>query len=310
MKIPDWSTDLGRKPKLLIVDDQRINIRALYELFRQECDVLMATSGEQAIALSKSELPDLILLDVMMDDIDGYEVCRRLKADALTQNLPIIFLTGKDTRNDEVLGFELGAVDFISKPFHPVVVKARVQTHLAMQLQANLLRSHALIDGLTGVPNRRKFDEYSETVWRNGQREQTPLSLLMFDVDFFKRYNDRYGHQAGDVCLKSVARYLAQAPGRPYDLLARYGGEEFACLLPNTAAEGAVLIAEKMLAGIRELQIEHLDSIDNIVTVSIGVATKIPSPDSTINDLIAAADKQLYTAKAAGRAQYSAIELL
>jgi PleD family two-component response regulator len=203
-----WLPHPHNRPKLLIVDDQSTNIRVLHELFREDCDVFMATSGEQAITVCQTQLPDLILLDVVMDDVDGHEVCRRLKADPVTQGIPIIFITAQQRDSDEALGLELGAVDFISKPINPIIVRARVRTHLTLKLQNDLLRSMALMDGLTGVANRRKFDEDISADWRQCFREQKPLSLILADVDYFKRYNDRYGHLAGDGCLKSVAQAL------------------------------------------------------------------------------------------------------
>ncbi|KOX99705.1 diguanylate cyclase [Pseudomonas nunensis] len=290
------------RPKLLIVDDQPTNIRVLHELFREDFDVFMATSGEQAITVCHVQQPDLILLDVVMEGMDGYEVCRRLKADTATQGIPIIFITAQQQESEELLGLELGAVDFISKPINPVIVKARVRTHLTLKLQSDLLRSMAMMDGLTGVANRRKFDEDISADWRLCFREQKPLSLILADVDFFKRYNDRYGHQAGDGCLKSVARALSETVGRPYDLVARYGGEEFACVLPKTDLSGAVEIAQRMQERVRALGIEHSASdVDRVVTISLGVATLTPSGDLEYQALIEAADKQLYEAKSAGR---------
>ncbi|KPN90555.1 diguanylate cyclase [Pseudomonas nunensis] len=299
-----WLPHSFNRPKLLIVDDQPTNIRVLHELFREDCDVFMATSGEQAISVCQTQLPDLILLDVVMEDMDGHEVCRRLKSDPATQGIPIIFITAQQQESDEVLGLELGAVDFISKPINTTIVRARVRTHLTLKLQSDLLRSMALIDGLTGVANRRKFNEDISADWRLCFREQKPLSLILVDVDFFKRYNDRYGHQAGDGCLKSVAQALAETVRRPYDLIARYGGEEFACVLPNTPLTGAVDIAEKMQKRVRALGIEHAASdVDRVVTISLGVATLTPTGELGFESLIDAADKQLYAAKNAGRAR-------
>lgn len=299
-----WLPHPHNRPKLLIVDDQPTNIRVLHELFREDCDVFMATSGKQAIAVCQTQLPDLILLDVVMEGMDGHEVCRRLKADPATQGIPIIFITAQQQESDEVLGLELGAVDFISKPINPTIVRARVRTHLTLKLQNDLLRSMAMMDGLTGVANRRKFDDDISANWRQCFREQKPLSLILVDVDYFKRYNDRYGHLAGDGCLKSVAQALSETVRRPYDLVARYGGEEFACVLPNTCLSGAVEIAEKMQKRIRALDIEHSASdVDRVVTISLGVATLMPAGDLEFQALIAAADQQLYEAKKAGRAR-------
>jgi diguanylate cyclase (GGDEF)-like protein len=301
-----WVLHAKRRPRLLIADDQPINIRVLHELFANECDVFMATSGAQAVKICRAQTPDLILLDVVMDDIDGHEVCRQLKADSLTADIPVIFITSQSQAEDEVIALELGAVDFISKPINPVVVKARVRTHLTLKLQGDLLRASALVDGLTGVSNRRKFDEDLSADWRYCLREHAPLSLILLDIDYFKRYNDRYGHQAGDTCLRSVAKALSEVLRRPYDSIARYGGEEFACLLPKTELKGAIGIAQKMQTGIRELAIEHLDSeVASVVTISLGVATLSPSAELEPRSLLEAADKHLYEAKRAGRARVS-----
>ncbi len=301
--MPYWSIDTPSKAKLLLVDDQRVNILALYELFRDDCEVFMATNGEQALHLCQTVSPDLVLLDVCMDGIDGLEVCRRLKADPKTVDIPIIFVTGKGEEEDEVAGLKLGAVDFIVKPINPLIVKARVNTHLTLKRQNDILRSLSAIDGLTGLANRRKFDEELNRSWQHSLREETDLSVIMVDVDYFKRYNDRYGHLQGDVCLKRVAGALASATGRPYDVIARFGGEEFVCLLPQTAMKDAVMIAERMLSKVQALQIEHLDSeLEQLVTVSLGVATMKANDAVTPQVLLEEADRQLYQAKESGRA--------
>ena len=306
--LESWLLHANRRPKILIADDQPTNIRVLYELFRDQCDVFMATSGAQTIQICRAELPDLILLDVVMDDIDGHEVCRRLKADSLTGAIPIIFVTSQNQEADEVIALGLGAVDFITKPINPVIVRARVRTHLTLKLQGDLLRASALLDGLTGVANRRKFDEDVQTDWRQCLRETAPLSLILIDIDYFKLYNDRYGHQAGDNCLKLVARALFEALRRPYDKLARYGGEEFACLLPKTELAGASAMAERMQTRVSELNVEHLGSdVDQVVTISLGVASMVPAPSVTPELLLKAADQQLYEAKRTGRARVCAL---
>lgn len=305
-----WLAHFKVRPKLLVVDDQRINILVLNELFREDCDVFMATSGEQALQVCRAQLPDLVLLDVQMDGIDGYEVCRRLKADAESRNIPVIFITAQGGEADEVRGLQLGAVDFIAKPINPIIVRARVQTHLTLKLQSDILRSMALLDGLTGVANRRKFDEQLLRDWRQSQREQTSLSLILVDVDHFKRYNDHYGHQAGDAALQAVARVLTSTLRRPHDLLARYGGEEFVGVLPNTGLSEAVELAERMQAGVRALNLEHSGSPEaQVVTISLGVATVVARSDLAPQALVEAADQQLYAAKQAGRARVCAAAL-
>lgn len=293
---------LHRRPKLLVVDDQALNIRLLHELFRADCEIYMATSGEQALQMSHDLAPDLILLDVMMADMDGHEVCRRLKASAETNQIPVIFVTGKDHEDDEAIGFELGAVDYIRKPFHSLVVRARVMNHLKLKLQSDVLREMAVLDGLTGILNRRGFDERFASARAHAQREQHPLSLLMIDVDYFKKYNDLYGHLRGDQCLRAVAQALSATVRRPHDLTGRFGGEEFAIVLPDTDAAGALNVAQQLHAAVEQLGIEHRASeVADRLTLSIGGATRLPSSTASLEQHLKWADEQLYRAKSEGR---------
>ena len=289
-------------PCVLIVDDQPINIQALYRIFSPDHRVLMATSGAKALTLCKEDPPDLVLLDVVMPEMDGHEVCARLKADEATRNIPVIFITSHTDADEETKGLELGAVDFIAKPVNPAVVRARVKTHLTLKAHADLLRQMVFIDGLTGVANRRCFDERLGTEWLRAARSALPLALLMLDVDHFKRFNDRYGHLAGDECLRRVALAIKDGLLRPGDLVARYGGEEFACILPGTDFEGALAVGAAIEQRVRGLQIEHADSdVSNVVTISIGVSMSLPERDGDPTRLLALADTQLYRAKHSGR---------
>ena len=301
---------LDRRPRLLVVDDQPVNIQALYQAFAADHQVLMATSGEQALALCASQQPDLVLLDVVMPGMDGHEVCRRLQADATTRDIPVIFVTAHSDEAAETLGLELGAVDFISKPINPKIVRARVRTHLTLKAQSDLLRHWVYIDGLTGVYNRRHFDERLAAEWGRAARSGSALSVVLLDVDLFKRYNDRYGHQAGDDCLRRVAATLKSSIRRPGDLVARYGGEEFVCLLPDTALPGAMGLAQQLGAAVHALQIEHGNStVDAVVTVSLGVCSKPEQGGGCADALLRAADAQLYRAKTLGRHQACGAEL-
>ena len=291
-----------RLPCLLVVDDQPINIQALYRIFGPDHRVLMATSGAKALTVCKEDPPDLVLLDVVMPDMDGHEVCARLKADEATRNIPVIFVTSRTDAEEETRGLEVGAVDFIAKPVNPPVVRARVKTHLTLKAQSDLLRQMVFVDGLTGVANRRCFDERLGIEWRRGARSASPLALLMLDVDHFKRFNDRYGHQVGDECLRRVASAIKGGLLRPGDLVARYGGEEFACILPGTDFEGALAVAAGIEQSVRALQIEHADSdVSDAVTISIGVSACLPDRDRDPASLLALADAQLYRAKRGGR---------
>jgi len=287
---------------ILIIDDTPINIRVLSELFEQECEILFATNGEDGLRLAHSSRPDLILLDIMMPKMDGYEVCRRLKSDPLTEDIPVVFVTALGEEKDEAKGLELGAIDYIIKPITPLIVKARIHNHLELKRHRDLLTAMATIDGLTGIANRRRFDEVLHQEWHRAQRSAAPLAVLMIDIDHFKRYNDKYGHLAGDDCLKEVACAMTGVVKRPGDLLARYGGEEFACILSETDAEGALVVAEQILKAVSGLKIEHSESpTAPFVTVSIGFCATWPDTGHTRQQLTDCADQNLYRAKNTGR---------
>ncbi len=300
---------LPERPRLLVVDDQPINIQTLYQIFHVDHEVFMATSGEQALAFYRDNVrPDLILLDVVMPGMDGIETCRHLKADPALADIPVIFVTARSEPADETGALTAGGVDFIAKPVNPAVVRARVKTHLTLKAQADLLRSLVFIDGLTGVANRRRFDEALQIEWRRCRRSSTPLTLLMIDIDHFKRYNDHYGHQTGDACLQKVAGTLKAGLKRGHDLVARYGGEEFACLMPECDHPAGQNKAEELRAAVAALGIPHADSpAANHVTLSIGIAVMHPNGENGPEALIAAADAALYEAKRNGRDRVSTL---
>lgn len=298
------------KPRLLAVDDQPINIQVMHQIFSADHQVFMATSGAQALAFCRATPPDLVLLDIVMPDMDGFEVCAALKADASTRDIPVIFVTAHTDAAQETRGLELGAVDFISKPVNPAVVRARVKTHLTLKFQTDLMRRLVFLDGLTGVFNRRYFDQQLNIEMARAVRAQSPLSLIMIDVDFFKRFNDRYGHQTGDDCLRQIALTLKENLRRPADLVARYGGEEFACILPDTAFANALSLARELEQSVRHKAIAHADSdAASMVTISLGVAGYSGQGVADAASLLALADAQLYCAKSAGRARICGEEL-
>ncbi|CAO3417767.1 diguanylate cyclase domain-containing protein [Azospirillum doebereinerae] len=290
------------RPKILVVDDIPSNVHVLSRILKDDYDIYFATDGEKALELVQRRLPDLVLLDIMMPGMDGYEVCSRIKADPATNDIPVIFISAKSEVEDETRGLEVGAIDFITKPISPPIVKARVRNHLLLKRQADLLRSLSFLDGLTGIANRRRFDETMEREWRRCARIQQPVSLVILDVDHFKAYNDHYGHQSGDECLRAVAEVLAERMKRPCDLVARYGGEEFICLLPETENSGAAQVAEWLRAAVADCGIPHAKSpVASCVTISLGVATMVPGSSRTPDQLAQAADQLLYQAKRAGR---------
>jgi len=236
--------------------------------------------------------------------MDGYEVCRRLKSDAHTRHIPVIFVTGKDQEDDETKGFDAGAVDYISKPIRPAIVRARVKLHLELKRERDFHARASSIDGLTGIPNRRHFTEHAEIELRRAKRNKTPLAVAMLDIDYFKLFNDNYGHLAGDECLKQVASAIDNRLRRANDLAARYGGEEFVCLFPDTDEDGACTICSAILSSVRDLKIDHRFSKNaDIVTISIGCVSLVPDKDESLDHLIQMADERLYQAKHAGRNQ-------
>lgn len=305
--LPD--ADAQRRPRLLVVDDQPVNVQTLYRVFAEDHQVFMATGGEQALVQAVARLPDLVLLDVEMPDLDGYEVCRCLKAHEATRDIPVIFVTAHQDEDSETKGLDAGAVDFITKPINPRIVRARVRTHLTLKRQGDLMRQWVYVDGLTGVCNRRHFDERLATEYARAVRQGDALSLVMIDVDFFKRFNDHYGHQAGDDALRRVAEAVRSGLKRPGDLLARYGGEEFVCLLPDTDRDGAMSLAAQFGDQVRAMEIENVNADSGRLTISLGVATKPPDVVGGAAALLRAADAELYVAKAAGRDRASGTEL-
>jgi diguanylate cyclase (GGDEF)-like protein len=300
-----------RKQRILIVDDAPENIKMLAHVLKPNYSVSFAVNGENALKIAASEPPpDLILLDIIMPGIDGYEVCRRLKSDRRTQNIPVIFITSMNEEADETKGLELGAVDYITKPFSMAIVRARVKTHLELKIHRDMLEHLSSLDGLTGIPNRRRFDEYFDAEWRIAVRESSLLSLMMIDIDHFKDFNDEYQHLAGDDCLRRVAKNLAASVRRPGDFVARYGGEEFVAVLPRTDAAGASAVGESMRNNIESLNILHsVSPIRNCVTISVGTATLSPSLNISGDMLIKGADDALYQAKKEGRNRVKSLNL-
>jgi diguanylate cyclase (GGDEF)-like protein len=292
------------RPRMLIVDDQPTNIQVLYRLFTEDFQIFMATSGEQALAMAMTEQPDIILLDVVMPGLDGLEVCRRLQRNSETSEIAVLFVTAQQSPEEETEALAAGGVDFITKPINPAVVRARVRTHLTLKRQTDLFRQMAFVDGLTQSFNRRYFDDRLDGEFKRCARNKHPLGLIMCDVDFFKRYNDSMGHQAGDECLQRVSQAMKRALLRPGDVFARYGGEEFACILPDTTLEGAFQVAQRIASEVEAAAIAHPTSgVSSIVTLSLGVAVKMPDSQVAMVDLIALADAKLYEAKGAGRAR-------
>lgn len=295
--------------RLLIVDDQTVNVRVMAEALTDLYDLSFATSGAAALEIAGAGGIDLVLLDVVMPGLDGFETCRRLRADPRTTGIPVVFVTANEATEDEARGFDAGAVDYITKPIRPPVVRARVRTHLELKEARDLLERLASLDPLTGIPNRRRFDGALQAEWRRAVRTGRPLSLALVDVDWFKAFNDTYGHARGDECLRSVARGLADSTRRPADLVARFGGEEFAVLAPDTDAEGMCRLLEALLARVGELAIPHAGSPAGRLSVSVGGVTVAAGADDGAGGALEAADRLLYEVKADGRGHARHLDL-
>lgn len=292
--------------KILLVEDIKSDIHLMRMVLEDEHDIAYMLDGESALEYIEAHYTDLdlIIVDIMLPGMDGYELCERLKNDSRTKDIPLMFITARRGEKDESRGLEMGAVDYITKPFSRPIVRARVKNHLTIKKQQDFLKNLSNIDGLTGISNRRYFDKAIEMEWQRTIRSSEALALIMLDIDFFKKYNDNYGHAAGDECLRKVAHALEYSNKRTSDHVARYGGEEFAIILPDTDAHGAAIAAGRLKDNIESLEIEHAhSSIADHITVSLGAASidARRGENASVKTLIEAADEALYEAKAAGR---------
>lgn len=287
---------------ILVVDDVTANLQVIVSILEAEHRVITATDGETALELAAAEEPDIILIDIRMPGMNGYELCGRLKQNPATRNIPVIFVTGMDEEREEARGLELGAIDYITKPLSRPILLARVRNHIELKRQRDHLQRLSAVDGLTGISNRRAFADYLDKEWRGAIRQHAPISLLMADIDNFKEFNDAYGHMAGDECLRKVAAALAGAVMRPADMVARFGGEEFAVILPDTGANEATLVGERLLTSIRRMGLPHQHSgAASYVTLSFGLVAARPERGMESAELIEMADRLLYQAKSEGR---------
>ncbi len=294
-----------QRPKqatILVIDDDRIALDLIMLTFNATATVLTALNSENGLEIAVNEQPDLILLDTLIQDIDGHEICSQLKSMPETENIPVIILSNSNQIEDELAALDKGAIDFVTKPVEAPILKARVANHLFQKRDRDQLKLMSSIDALTEVANRRRFDEYLHLEWRRAVRSRYPISLLMIDIDYFKSYNDTYGHQKGDECLRAVASEIEQHLRRPSDMVARYGGEEFSVILPETPSYSAFSLAKHIWSGVGNLNIEHTGSARvGHLTISIGAATTIPDENQSISQFIEISDKNLYKSKSEGR---------
>jgi diguanylate cyclase (GGDEF)-like protein len=287
--------NMENKPVILIVDDISSNIQILAAVLKDDYRLKIATNGLRALELAASNPPvDLILLDVKMPEMDGYEVLSRLKADSTTKDIPVMFVTGKDSTLDEEKGLVAGAVDYITKPIRPIIVRARVKIHMTIKHQKDQLKYLALHDNLTGLYNRHHLDDEGGRKFARALRQGHNLSIIMADIDHFKTINDNYGHIVGDKILKSIADVL-NSNKRVEDFTARYGGEEFVLLLEDSSAEDAKIKAESLRKIIESMNPEGI-----AITASFGVVT-FNKRHKDLDDMLKDADEALYVAKESGR---------
>lgn len=285
---------------ILVVDDQPINIQAIYNILSSDYIIIAATSGEEALERCQESVPDLILLDVLMPDMSGLTLCQQLKQGEHTQDIPIIFVTSIAAQSDEDACWNAGAIDFISKPVNPTTLKNRVKAHLTLKYQRDILMKLVFVDGLTGLYNRRYFDEHIQKLQNAGIRRGSDTAILLMDVDYFKLYNDHYGHIHGDEVLRSVASVIKESLLRPTDFACRYGGEEVVVVLPDTDFSGAIQVAERVRQNLFDKQIEHAKSPHKFVSISVGVSSYCSAAEQQ-RDVVELADVNLYKAKKQGR---------
>ena len=300
-----------KKPTILVVDDMTTTLLLLHDLLKDTYEVKIAKSGTKALEILESPNDiDLILLDIEMPDINGYDVCKRIKNNETIKNIPIIFITGRTSQEDEEHGLNLGAIDYITKPFNKAIVKLRIKNYLNLKIKNDMLEKLSMYDGLTNIRNRRFFDETFEKTFSEIKRDKKSLAVLMIDIDFFKLYNDNYGHGQGDETLRKVAKALEKTIKRASDFVARYGGEEFVILLKDINKDGVEAVANNLLNAVRELKITHeFSKIENYVTVSIGVSYYNSSSDITKLELLLKADETLYNVKNSGRNNFAILEV-
>ena len=287
--------------KVLIVDDSILQATQLKAILEDEYEVTVAQRAEDGLRLANEKNFSLILLDVVMPGMDGFTLLKKLQEEIITKSIPVILITSLSTVADEQRGLVLGAVDYITKPFEPLIVKARVNTHIKLYHYRRQVEEQSMTDQLTGIANRRRYEQHRSTKWSEAVRLHVPISICMFDIDRFKVYNDTFGHPAGDKVIAAVAQTAAAHLQRSTDFLARYGGEEFVALTMGDAADQIFGHFQKIRQGVEDLHIPHDPSVSQWVTVSIGGVTVVPERGSDYDFYLKIADTMLYDAKKKGR---------
>ena len=289
--------------KILIVDDSIVQATQLMAILADEYDVTIAQTAEEGLRHVSSESYSLILLDVVMPGMDGFTLLKKLQEEIVTQSIPVILITSLSDVEHEQYGLVLGAVDYISKPFNPLIVRARVNTHIKLYDYRREVELQSMTDQLTGIANRRRYEGYSVEKWHEAVRLKIPFSVCMFDIDHFKRYNDTFGHPAGDKVIAAVARTVASRLHRTTDFFARYGGEEFVAISMGDPGEKIFHYLNKIRQAVEDLRIAHDPSVAEWVTVSVGGVTIVPTMETPYSVYLKIADTMLYDAKKHGRNQ-------
>ncbi|WP_018983816.1 diguanylate cyclase [Salinimonas chungwhensis] len=286
---------------VLIVDDQPTSRLIMTSLLEDITHSHAVTGANEALDFCLAQLPDLVVSDVSMPEMSGRELCQALRSNAKTAGIPVMFVTSSDSDEEQEKCWESGGVDFVTKPINATTFRNRVKSQLSHKLKADLLEQLIYTDRLTGAFNRHYLDERLPFIVKECDREVKPLAIAIFDIDFFKRFNDEYGHLAGDKCLCRLAKAINGAMLRPMDQLVRVGGEEFLILMPNTTQQGAVVVCQRILETVRQLHIPHIKSDVGEVTVSMGLSMYEPGESKDPFEVINEADKYLYSAKNSGR---------
>lgn len=289
---------------ILAIDDSAFNIQTLASFLQNDYHIISAQSGKEGIQLAIQQLPSLILLDIEMPEMNGFKVLEELQKNDKVSRIPVIFLTGLASIETEERALLAGAVDYITKPYNQNIVKARVRTHVDSYLHQKTIENELLLDTLTGLHNRRSYEHFVREKWNDALENQTPLSIAMADIDYFKNVNDTYGHQEGDHVLKLVSSAIQEALPSNNNYVARYGGEEFVFILPNVYAKEAERIADRVCKNVFNQSLPNLGSkASNVVTISIGGVTIIPNECDFLLDFMNHIDHMLYKAKSYGRNQ-------
>lgn len=287
--------------KILIVDDSLLQATQLKAIIEDEYDVTIAQTAEDGLRRASDEDFSLILLDVVMPEMDGFTLLKKLQEEIITQSVPVILITSLADAVNEQHGLILGAVDYITKPYIPLIVKARVNTHVKLYRYRRQIEEQSMTDQLTGVANRRRYDRYSLTKWSEAARLQVPFSICMFDIDHFKMYNDTFGHPAGDKVISAIAKTISSHLKRSTDFVARYGGEEFVAISMGDPSKKIFEHLQKVRQAIEDLHIPHAPNVSDWVTVSVGGVTVVPETRDTYDVYLKIADTMLYDAKKHGR---------